>query len=93
MSCACLEWRADVANCCHIQAMSLSVGLFRRKEPVSPSWLRTVSCYVQKYIYTRFPSETVTRSGYQVCQYLPNATATCMLRLCMKQAWPQHLPS
>ena len=23
-------------------------------------------CPVQKYIYLRFPSETVTRSGYQV---------------------------
>ena len=42
-------------------------------------------CPMQKYIYTRFPSETVTRSGYQVscsCSLylLFMLIATCTLR-------------
>ncbi len=40
---------------------------------------------MQKYIYTRFPSETVTRSGYQVScscslSLLSMLIATCTLR-------------
>ena len=41
---------------------------------------------MQKYIYTRFPSETVTRSGYQVscCGFMSMLvpSALCMLSLC-----------